>query len=79
MASIHTAAAHAEAARRGIDADEHRILAKAQKRLEAVNLRLRAIRPTATTEQEAGIEYQALVSERGTLQQVIERARRNLR
>lgn len=56
---------------------ERNILAAATARLDAVNADLNRLRPRALTDEDAGEEYTALVSERGQLQTIIAQAQLN--
>lgn len=57
------------------EADERKILERAEKRLEEVVSRIEELRPQVHASEDAGTEYTDLVSERGSLERVIANAR----
>lgn len=57
---------------------ERRILQAAEERLDAVQSEIGTLRPRALADADAAERYQALILERGKLQQVIARSRQHL-
>lgn len=57
---------------------ERRILQAAEERLDAVQSELGTLRPRVLADADAAERYQALILERGKLQQVIARSRQHL-
>ncbi len=88
MATPDPSASHTSAAQRRLlhlsaiagrtAADEGRILAAARDRWDRVETSMASLRPRVDTDPDAASRYQALVLERGQLQQIISQAQKVL-
>lgn len=76
--ALHAQVLNVERAHQSAVASERHILAAAQDRLQHVQKELGALKPRAVLDDAAGDRYQALILERGQLEQVIALAEHHL-